>query len=209
MDDHEMVRKGLIAILEASGGIKVVGEAGTAADAIARIRATRPDVTIMDVRLPDGSGFDVCRAVRDMVPTTRVLLLTTYADYQAQANALLAQASGFFLKTIAAAELVQAVRRIASGDVLLDPGNASMCPEERAYLTLSAQERRVLELIGQGKTNRQIGLDMFLAEKTIKHYVSSVLRKLGLSRRTQAAAYITGLHHARSMAQAEPTIAAV
>jgi DNA-binding NarL/FixJ family response regulator len=196
LDDHEVVRRGLVALLESAGDIEVAGESGLAQEAARRIPALRPDVAILDARLPDGSGIDVCRDVRSTDPTIRALILTSYQDDEALFSAIMAGASGYVLKQIKGTDLIDAVRRVAAGQSLLDPGvtqqvlerirhGAADEPKELASLT--PQERRILELIAQGLTNRQIGEQMYLAEKTIKNYVSSLLAKLGLERRTQAA----------------------
>jgi DNA-binding NarL/FixJ family response regulator len=195
LDDHEVVRRGLRDLLE-SAGLEVVGEAGTAAQAIARIPALRPDVCVLDARLPDGSGIDVCREVRSIDPTIRALILTSYDDDEALFAAIMAGAAGYVLKQVGGDDLVEAIQHVAAGRSLLDPAvttrvlermrtGATDEPEELASLT--DQERRVLALIAEGLTNRQIGERMFLAEKTVKNYVSSLLAKLGLERRTQAA----------------------
>ena len=195
LDDHEVVRRGLRDLLE-SADFEVVGEAGTAEQAIARIPALRPDVCVLDARLPDGSGIDVCRDVRSVDPTIRALILTSYDDDEALFAAIMAGAAGYVLKQVGGDDLIEAIRHVAAGRSLLDPAvtarvlermrtGASDQPEELAALT--DQERKILALIAEGLTNRQIGERMFLAEKTVKNYVSSLLSKLGLERRTQAA----------------------
>jgi two-component system response regulator DevR len=196
LDDHEIVRRGLIALLESAGDIEVIGESGSAEEATRRIPALRPDVAVLDARLPDGSGIDVCRDIRSVDPAIRALILTSYQDDEALFSAIMAGAAGYVLKQIKGTDLIDGVRRVAAGQSLLDPlvtaqvlerirhGSADE-PEELAGLT--AQERRILELIAEGLTNRQIGEQLFLAEKTIKNYVSSLLAKLGVQRRTQAA----------------------
>src|SRR5664280_1436130 len=192
VDDHEVVRRGLREVLEP--GIEVVGESGSAAQAIRRIPALRPDVAVIDMRLPDGSGVDVCRSVRAIDPTIRALILTSYHDADALFSAIIAGASGYFLKEAGALELVDAVRRVAAGQSLLDPAVTSQvlerlrrAPTARSGVPgLSDQETRVLELIAQGLSNREIGQQLFLAEKTVKNYVSNILGKLGLERRAQA-----------------------
>ena len=195
LDDHEVVRQGLRALLESAGDIEVVGESGSAEDATHRIPALRPDVAVLDARLPDGSGIEVCRAVRAVDPTIRALILTSYDDDEALFAAIMAGASGYVLKEIKGSDLVSAVRQVASGNSLIDPSltarvlervrNPSTTAPELAGLT--EQELKLLALIAEGLTNRQIGEQMFLAEKTVKNYVSSILAKLGLERRTQAA----------------------
>jgi len=202
LDDHEVVRRGLVALLEATGEIEVVGESGSALEAARRIPAFRPDVAVLDARLPDGSGIDVCREVRSADPTIKALILTSYQDDEALFSAIMAGAAGYVLKQIKGTDLVDAIRRVAAGQSLLDPAvtqqvlerirhGADSEPEELKSLT--AQERRILELIAEGMTNRQIGEELFLAEKTVKNYVSSLLGKLGLERRTQAAILATKL----------------
>ncbi|MGZ4438401.1 MAG: response regulator [Nocardioides sp.] len=195
LDDHEVVRRGLRDLLEAEGDIEIVGEAGTVAEATARIPALRPHVAVLDARLPDGSGIDVCRDVRSVDPTIKALILTSYDDDEALFAAILAGAAGYVLKQIGSNDLVEGVRRVAAGQSLIDPSltarvldrvrNGPAEHEELAALT--DQERKILALIAEGLTNRQIGERMFLAEKTVKNYVSSILAKLGLERRTQAA----------------------
>ena len=197
LDDHEIVRKGVRDLLEAEPDIVVVGEAGTAESALARIPALRPDVAVLDVRLPDGDGVSVCREIRSRMPTVACLMLTSFGDDDALFDAIMAGAAGYVLKQIRGTDLVGAVRTVASGQSLLDPQAASKVMarmRDRAkrkdpLAGLTEQERRILELIGEGLTNRQIGEQMFLAEKTVKNYVSSLFAKLGMERRTQAAAY--------------------
>jgi two-component system, NarL family, response regulator DevR len=196
LDDHEIVRRGLIALLESAGDIEVVGESGSAQEATRRIPALRPQVAILDARLPDGSGIDVCRDVRSADPQIRALILTSYQDDEALFSAIMAGAAGYVLKQIRGTDLIDAVRTVAAGRSLLDPlvtqrvlerirQGTDGAPKELASLT--SQERRILDLIAEGLTNRQIGEQLFLAEKTIKNYVSSLLAKLGVERRTQAA----------------------
>jgi DNA-binding NarL/FixJ family response regulator len=202
LDDHEVVRRGLVALLESTGEIEVIGESGLAQEAARRIPALRPDVAVLDARLPDGSGIDVCRDVRSADPDIKALILTSYQDDEALFSAIMAGAAGYVLKQIKGTDLVDAIRRVAAGQSLLDPAvtqqvlerirhGADSEPEELKQLT--AQERRILELIAEGMTNRQIGGELFLAEKTVKNYVSSLLAKLGLERRTQAAILATKL----------------
>lgn len=201
LDDHEVVRHGVRALLEGSGGIEVVGEASTAADAVARIRALRPRVAVLDVRVPDGNGVEVCREVRSHDPTIACLMLTSYSDDEALFEAIMAGASGYVLKQIRGNELVSAVRRVATGESLLDPAITGQvlrrlrepAPEDERLSRLSDQERRILDLIAEGRTNRQIANQMNLAEKTIKNYVSSLLAKLGMERRTEAAVFAARL----------------
>ncbi|MEU9267868.1 response regulator transcription factor [Streptomyces sp. NPDC048251] len=199
LDDHEVVRRGVREMLSVESDIEVVGEAGTAADALVRIPATRPDVAVLDVRLPDGSGVEVCREIRSRDDSVKCLMLTSYADDEALFDAIMAGASGYVLKAIRGEELLTAVRDVAAGKSLLDPvatarvlqrlrEGAPKADDRLAHLT--DQERRILDLIGEGLTNRQIGTELHLAEKTIKNYVSSLLSKLGMQRRSQAAAYV-------------------
>lgn len=201
VDDHEIVRRGVGSLLDDEEGIEVVGEAGTAAQALARVPALEPDVVVLDVRLPDGDGVTVCRDIRSMLPETRMLMLTSYSDDEALYGAVMAGASGYILKQIHGTDLVGAVRTVAEGRSLLDPESTTRMlrrlREEAGRKDplgeLTDQERRVLELIGEGLTNREIGARMYLAEKTVKNYVSRVLAKLGMARRTQAAAYAVRL----------------
>jgi DNA-binding NarL/FixJ family response regulator len=196
VDDHEVVRRGVAALLESEPDIEVAGEAATAESAMARIPALKPDVVVLDVRLPDGSGVDVCRDVRSKVPDLACLILTSFADDDALFNAVMAGAAGYVLKQIHGSDLVGAVRTVAAGQSLLDPHTtATMLRRLRDQATkkdplaaLSDQERHILELIGEGLTNRQIGERLFLAEKTVKNYVSNLLSKLSMQRRTQVAA---------------------
>jgi two-component system, NarL family, response regulator DevR len=195
LDDHEVVRRGLHDLLESEGDIEIVGESGSAREAIARIPALRPDVAVLDGRLPDGSGIDVCREVRSVDPSIKALILTSYDDDEALFAAILAGAAGYVLKQIGGNDLIDGVRRVAAGQSLLDPTLTARVlervrkgPETHEELAgLTEQERKILALIAEGLTNRQIGERMFLAEKTVKNYVSSILSKLGLERRTQAA----------------------
>jgi DNA-binding NarL/FixJ family response regulator len=195
LDDHEVVRRGLHDLLESEGDIEVVGESGSVREAIARIPALRPDVAVLDGRLPDGSGIDVCREVRSIDPNIKALILTSYDDDEALFAAILAGAAGYVLKQIGGNDLVDGVRRVAAGQSLLDPTLTARVlervrkgPEANEELAkLTDQERKILALIAEGLTNRQIGERLFLAEKTVKNYVSSILAKLGLERRTQAA----------------------
>ena len=202
LDDHEIVRRGLRDLLVDSGEIEIVGEAGTAAEAISRIPPTRPDVAVLDVRLPDGTGVEVCREVRSRHPEIQCLMLTSFSDDEALFQAIMAGASGYLLKQIKGPDIVDAIRRVAAGQSLLDPGVTARVldrlrrgPEEDEQLaSLTGQERKVLELIAEGLTNPQIGERIHLAEKTVKNYVSNLLSKLGMQRRTQAAVYAAGLH---------------
>jgi DNA-binding NarL/FixJ family response regulator len=202
LDDHEVVRRGIAELLSAEDDLEVVGEASTASEAIARVPALRPDVAVLDVRLPDGNGVTVCREIRSKLPELACLMLTSYADDEALFEAIMAGAAGYVLKQIRGADLVAAIRTVASGQSLLDPKatarvlerlRAGASAEDDPLAELTEQERRVLQLIGEGLTNRQIGQRMHLAEKTVKNYVSHVLAKLGLERRTQAAVLATRL----------------
>ncbi len=201
LDDHEIVRRGVRELLEAEGDIVVVGEASTAAEALARVPAVRPDVAVLDVRLPDGDGVQVCRDLRSADPTLPCLMLTSFADDEALFGAVMAGAAGYVLKQVRGGDLVSAVRTVAAGGSLIDHRTTMQVLDrvrQRAEVRdplagLTEQERRILELIGEGLTNRQIGERVFLAEKTVKNYVSSLLAKLGLDRRTQAAVLVTGL----------------
>jgi len=196
LDDHEVVRRGLKDLFDSEEGFEVVGESGSAKDAEARIPALRPDVAILDGRLPDGSGVDVCRQVRSVDPAIKAIILTSYDDDEALFASIMAGASGYILKQIVGMDLVDVVRKVAAGHSLLDASVTQRVlerirtgdPSGPAELkSLTPQERRILELITEGKTNKQIGIDLFLAEKTVKNYVTSILGKLGMQRRTQAA----------------------
>ncbi|WP_281177286.1 response regulator [Luteipulveratus mongoliensis] len=197
LDDHEIVRRGVRELLEAEPDLEVVGEAGSAAEARRILPALRPDVALLDARLPDGSGIDVCRDIRSEYPQTAALILTSYDDDQALATAVLAGAAGYLLKDIKGNGLTAAIRAVAAGKNLLDPERVRRVrsswarPQQRDTRLdlLSPQERRILDHIAQGMTNRQIGEALSLAEKTVKNYVTSVLGKLGVERRTQAAIY--------------------
>jgi two-component system, NarL family, response regulator DevR len=205
LDDHEIVRRGVKDLLEADGDLEVVGEASTAAEALSRIPPTRPDVAVLDVRLPDGDGVEVCREVRSRHPEIQCLILTSFADDEALFQAIMAGAAGYLLKQIKGPDIVDAVRRVAQGQSLLDPAvtrrvleRLRQGPEEDERLArLTDQERRILELIAEGLTNRQIADRIHLAEKTIKNYVSNLLAKLGMERRTQAAVYAARLSEQR------------
>ena len=201
LDDHEVVRQGLRALLESHDDIEVVGESGSAVDATHRIPALRPDVAVLDARLPDGSGIEVCRTVRAVDPSIRGLILTSYDDDEALFAAIMAGASGYVLKQVRGSDLVDAVRQVAAGNSLIDPSMTATVLERVRHpqtvapelADLTEQERKLLALIAEGLTNRQIGERMFLAEKTVKNYVSSILAKLGLERRTQAAVFASRL----------------
>ena len=199
LDDHEVVRLGLRQLLEAEPDIEVVGESSTAAQGIARIPALRPDVAVLDVRLPDGDGITVCREVRSVMDEPPAcLMLTSFSDDEALFTAIMAGAAGYLLKQVSGTDLVGAVRRLAAGESLLDPAMTTavlerlrnpLDDEDPRYKSLTEQERRILDEIAAGKTNRQIAQSMFLAEKTVKNYVSGLLRKLDMERRTEAAVY--------------------
>jgi DNA-binding NarL/FixJ family response regulator len=197
LDDHEIVRRGVRDMLEAEPDISVVGEAATAESALARIPALQPDVAVLDVRLPDGDGVTVCREIRSRMPEVACLMLTSFGDDEALFDAIMAGAAGYVLKQIRGTDLVGAVRTVARGESMLDPdaaGRVLARIRDQATRTdplagLTQQERKILELIGEGLTNRQIGERLFLAEKTVKNYVSALFAKLGMERRTQAAAY--------------------
>ncbi|MCU1446407.1 response regulator transcription factor [Cryobacterium sp.] len=200
VDDHEVVRRGIADMINAEPDLEVVGEASTARQAVARVAATVPDVAVLDVRLPDGSGIDVCRTIRSANPEVQCLMLTAYDDDEASYSAVLAGAAGYVLKDIRGQHLVESIRRVARGESLVQKavtrkvvteltGTAADSPTSN----LTTRERQVLELIAEGLTNRQIGDQLDLAEKTVKNYVSGLLAKLGMARRTQAAVYGAGL----------------
>ena len=205
LDDHEVVRRGIRDLLESEDDIEVIGEAARAADAAHRAPALRPDVAILDARLPDGSGIDAARDIRSVDASIKVLILTSFEDDDALFAAIMAGASGYLLKQIDGTDLIDAVRRVADGQSLLDPAvttrvlerirNPQQLPPQ--LKTLTEQERKILDYIADGLTNRQIAAQMFLAEKTVKNYVSSLLAKLGLERRTQAAVMATKLRDHR------------
>jgi two-component system response regulator DevR len=197
LDDHEIVRRGVRELLEADDDVEVVGEAGTAAEALARIPAAKPDVAVVDMRLPDGNGVEVCREVRSRDASIQCLILTSFSDDEALFDSIMAGAAGYLLKQIKGTDLVDAIRRVASGQSLLDPNVTTRVlerlrkgPEEDERLArLTDRERKILDLIAEGMTNRQIGERLFLAEKTVKNYVSNLLSKLGMERRTEAAVF--------------------
>src|SRR5919112_467475 len=201
LDDHEVVREGLRSLLESAGDIEVVGESGTATEAASRIPALRPDVAVLDARLPDGSGIEVCRTIRSVDPSLKALILTSYDDDEALFSAIMAGAAGYVLKDVRGNDLIDAIRRVAAGQSLIDPAlmarvldrvrnGPQVAPELQ---NLSEQEMRLLGHLAEGLTNRQISERMFLAEQTVKNYVSALLHKLGLERRTQAAVLATKL----------------
>jgi DNA-binding NarL/FixJ family response regulator len=203
LDDHEVVRRGVRELLEAEDDLDVVGEAGTAAEALARIPATRPDVAVLDVRLPDGDGVEVCRDIRSEHPEVACVMLTSFADDDAVYAAIMAGAAGYLLKQVRGTDLVDGIRRVGRGESLLDPAVTTRVLErirhrpEDELSGLTDQERKILALIAEGLTNRQIGERLYLAEKTVKNYVSNLLAKMGMSRRTEAAAYAARLAERR------------
>ncbi len=198
MDDHEIVRRGLADLIGLENDMEVVGEAGSTREALLRIPAVHPQVAVLDVRLPDGNGVEVCRDIRSSMPEVNCLMLTSYADDEALFDAIMAGAAGYVLKEIRGNDLIEAIRHVAQGRSLLDPKATARVldrlrngsPQDDRLAGLSDQERRILDRIGEGMTNRQIGESMHLAEKTVKNYVSSLLAKLGMERRTQAAAFV-------------------
>ncbi len=197
LDDHEIVRRGVRDLLDAEDDIRVIGEASTEAEAVGRVHALDPDVAVLDVRLQDGNGIEACREIRSLHPRTACLILTSFDDDEALFQAIMAGAAGYVLKQIRSSELVDAVRRVAGGQSLLDPVVTARVLErvrtgpaqDPRIARLSEQERHVLELLAEGLTNRQIGQRLYLAEKTVKNYVTSVLSKMGMTRRTEAAVY--------------------
>ncbi len=198
VDDHEVVRQGLVALLDRRTGFQVVGEAGTAAEAVEQARRFRPDLVVMDVRLPDGSGIEACRDIRSELPDTRVVMLTSYPDEEAVLAAIVAGASGYLLKQVRARDLVAALETVAAGGSLLDPAVTGkvldrmrrIATDDDELSALTSQERKILTLVAEGQTNKQIAAQVFLSDKTVKNYVSSILAKLNLERRAQAAAYV-------------------
>ena len=205
VDDHEVVRRGVRELLESEDDLHVVGEAASVEEALVRVPAARPQVAVLDVRLPDGNGVALCRELRDTMPELACLMLTSFADDQALLDAVLAGAAGYVLKDVRGNDLVQGIRTVAAGGSLLDPRAASLVLERLRspkppdpLEQLSEQERKILALIGEGLTNREIAARLFLAEKTVKNYVSNVLAKLGLQRRTQVAVLATELRQGGS-----------
>jgi DNA-binding NarL/FixJ family response regulator len=200
VDDHEVVREGLVSMLDRRPGFQVVGEAGTVAEAIDAARRLQPDLIVMDVRLPDGSGIEACREIRAEMPETRVVMLTSYPDEEAVFSAIVAGASGYLLKQVRGRDLVAALEAVGRGESLLDPAvTAKVLERVRRIATggqsddlaqLTAQEQKILLLVAEGKTNKEIAAEVFLSDKTVKNYVSSILSKLNLQRRAQAAAYV-------------------
>lgn len=200
VDDHELLRRGLVAFLTEVGGFRVVGDSGSAREAMRRIAALRPDVMLLDVHLPDGSGIEICRHVRGIDPRIKALMLTSFDDEQARLAAMLAGASGFALKEVHSEALCEAIRRVAAGDVLRESAlragttvaSGVATPRDPRLAGLTGQEQRVLALLGEGLSNRQIGERLTISEKTVKNYVSSILAKLGFQRRSQAAVFAVG-----------------
>jgi two-component system, NarL family, response regulator DevR len=200
VDDHEVVRQGLVALLDRRPGFQVVAQAGTVEESIAQARLHRPDIVVMDVRLPDGSGVEACREIRAELPETRVIMLTSFPDDEAVLSAIVAGASGYLLKQIRARDLVSALEAVGRGESLLDPAITERVLERvRRIATgqvddelsvLTSQERKILMLVAEGKTNKEIAAEVFLSDKTVKNYVSSILSKLNLERRAQAAAFV-------------------
>ncbi|NNC92724.1 MAG: response regulator transcription factor [Acidimicrobiia bacterium] len=206
VDDHEVVRQGLKTLIDGQDDLDVVGEAGDVDNAIRQVGYHSPDVVVMDVRLPDGTGVEACREIRSRWPDVKVLMLTSYADEEALVSSIMAGASGYVLKRIDSGDLVDAVRRVGNGESLLDPNLTDRLfarirgdePDDPLLARLSPQERKILDLIAEGKTNRQIAEELFLAEKTVKNYVSNLLSKLEMSRRSEAAAYAARLQADRA-----------
>jgi DNA-binding NarL/FixJ family response regulator len=206
VDDHEVVRQGLKTLIDGHDDLDVVGEAGDVDNAIRQVGYHSPDVVVMDVRLPDGTGVEACREIRSRWPDVKVLMLTSYADEEALVSSIMAGASGYVLKRIDSDDLVDAVRRVGNGESLLDPNLTDRLfarirgdePDDPLLARLSPQERKILDLIAEGKTNRQIAEELFLAEKTVKNYVSNLLSKLEMSRRSEAAAYAARLQADRA-----------
>jgi DNA-binding NarL/FixJ family response regulator len=204
VDDHEVVREGLAALLSRRSGFRVVAQAGSVAEAVAQAARFEPDLVVMDVRLPDGSGIEACREIRAARPETRVVMLTSYPDEEAVLSAILAGASGYLLKQIRGRDLISALEQVAGGASLLDPAVTEKVLERvrmaaRGTATdeladLTAQERKILLLVAEGKTNKEIAAEVYLSDKTVKNYVSSILSKLDLQRRTQAAAFVAKHH---------------
>ena len=204
VDDHEVVRQGLVALLDRRDGFEVVAQAGTVAEAVAAAARFEPDLVVMDVRLPDGSGIEACREIRSARPETRVIMLTSYPDEEAVLSAIIAGAAGYLLKQIRGRDLVSALESVGRGESLLDPAvTERVLQRVRAAATggaadeladLTQQERKILMLVAEGKTNKEIAADVFLSDKTVKNYVSSILSKLNLQRRTQAAAFVARHH---------------
>ena len=208
VDDHEVVRQGLVALLDRRDGFEVVAEAGSVAEAVEQARKFQPDVVVMDVRLPDGSGIEACREIRAELPRTRVIMLTSYPDEEAVLSAIVAGAAGYLLKQIRARDLVAALEAVGRGESLLDPAVTEKVLERVRRIStggqmdelaqLTAQEQKILALVAEGKTNKEIAGEIFLSDKTVKNYVSSILSKLNLERRAQAAAFVANRRSPRS-----------
>jgi two-component system response regulator DevR len=205
LDDHEVVRRGVRELLESADDLDVVGEAGNAVEALQRVPATSPDVAILDVRLPDGTGIEVCRDLRSAMPDLKCLMLTSFDDDEALFDAIMAGASGYVLKSVRGTDLIDSVRRVAAGQARLDPVVTARVlqrlrnpPKDSLTASLTPQESTILGHLADGQTNRQIAEHMFLAEKTVKNYVSNLLAKLGMSHRTQAAVYAARLAERRT-----------
>jgi DNA-binding NarL/FixJ family response regulator len=204
VDDHEVVRQGLVALIDRRDGFEVVAQAGTVAEAVSAAARFEPDLVIMDVRLPDGSGIEACREIRAARPETRIVMLTSYPDEEAVLSAIIAGASGYLLKQIRGRDLIAALESVGRGESLLDPAvTEKVLQRVRVAATggaadelsdLTTQERKILLLVAEGKTNKEIAADIFLSDKTVKNYVSSILSKLNLQRRTQAAAFVARHH---------------
>ena len=200
VDDHEVVRQGLVALIDRREKFQVVAEAGTVEEALDAARRFQPDLVIMDVRLPDGSGIEACREIRAELPATRVVMLTSYTDEEAVLSAIIAGASGYLLKQVRARDLVNALEAVGRGESLLDPAVTEKVLERVRRIAsgtytdelaqLTAQEQKILQLVAEGKTNKEIASEVFLSDKTVKNYVSSILSKLNLERRAQAAAFV-------------------
>ena len=200
VDDHEVVRQGLVALLDRREGLQVVAQAGSVAEAVEEARRYKPDIVVLDVRLPDGSGIEACREIRSELPATRVIMLTSYPDEEAVLSAIVAGASGYLLKQIRARDLVAAIETVGRGESLLDPAVTEKVLERVRRIAsgtytnelaqLTAQEQKILLLVAEGKTNKEIAAEVFLSDKTVKNYVSSILSKLNLERRAQAAAFV-------------------
>lgn len=213
VDDHEIVRRGLIDLIDSDPDLSVIGEAGSCAQALARIPALRPDVAVLDVRLPDGNGIELCRELLDRLPDLKTMMLTSFTEDQAMLDAILAGASGYVVKDITGMELTRAIKDVGSGRSLLDNRAAAALMDKLRAGTaapgpidhLTGQERTLLDLLGEGLTNRQIAARMFLAEKTVKNYVSRLLAKLGMERRTQAAVYASRLAETHPRTQSGPS----
>jgi DNA-binding NarL/FixJ family response regulator len=206
VDDHDVVREGIRSLLQKRGDFGIVAQASSVAEAIDEARRTRPDVVVMDLRLPDGSGIEACREIRAESPETRVLMLTSYADDEAVLSAVMAGASGYLLKQTRSKDLMDALERVAKGESLLDPSVTNSILErlrngpdkDDELALLSEQEQKILDLIADGKTNKEIAAEVFLSDKTVKNYVSSILSKLSVRRRSEAAAFIARKRSQRS-----------